>query len=68
MIQKILSWVSLIACEAIMIAAFLIYGKELPTEVMILDMAVCTIIIGLFFVDIIYSWSDRFQQDLVQWE
>lgn len=64
MIQKILSWVSLIACEAIMIAAFLIYGKELPTEIMILDMAVCTIIIGLFFVDIICSWSDRFSARL----
>ncbi len=59
MIRKFLSWVALAICEAIMIAAFLLYRGDMPTEVMILDMVVCTIIIGLFFVDITRPWGDE---------
>lgn len=59
MIRNILSWIALTLCEAIMIAAFILYGSDMPTEVMIMDMVVCSIIIGLFFVDISRSWDDE---------
>lgn len=59
MTRKILSWLSLVICEAIMIAAFIIFGGNMPTEVMILDIVVCTVILGLFFFDVLAQWDDE---------
>ena len=64
MTRKILSWAALALCEAIMIAAFIIYRGDMPTEVVVLDIVVCSIIIGLFFVDIIRPWGDEFTAKL----
>lgn len=42
-----------------MITAFLLYRGDMLTEVMVLDMVICTIILGLFFVDITRPWGDE---------
>lgn len=59
MTRKILSWVALAICEAILIAAFILYRGEMPTGVMILDIAVSTVILGLIFVDVVRPWDDE---------
>lgn len=59
MTRKILSWLALAICEVILIAAFVIFGDNMATEIMVLDIVVCSIIIGLFFIDILRPWGDE---------
>ncbi|MBO4752434.1 MAG: hypothetical protein J5526_06770 [Bacteroidales bacterium] len=59
MARKFLSWAILAICEAAMIAAFVIYRGEMETSVMVMDILICSIILGLFFIDIVRPWSDE---------
>jgi hypothetical protein len=59
MARKIISWLALAICEAILITAFILFRGDLSTEVMVLDMVVSTIILGLFFFDLLRPWGDQ---------
>lgn len=58
MTRKILSYLALVICEAVMIAAFILYGGNMPVETMVLDIVVCTILLGLLFFDLLRPWRD----------
>lgn len=51
--KKIISIVLLLAGEALIVACFLIFGKNESTEILSLNIAVSSIIYALFFIDIL---------------
>ena len=59
MARKILLWAALVLCEAVMIAAFILLCDGMRRDVMILDIAVSTVILGLLFIDILRPWGDE---------
>jgi hypothetical protein len=64
MTRKILSILAVILCEAIIIAAFIIYRGATPTDVLILDIVLCSIILGLVSVDLFMPWNDKHTSNL----
>ena len=42
-----------------MIAAFIIFRGSMSTEVLVLDIVVSTIILALFFIDVLRPWDDE---------
>ena len=66
-IKKILSFIALIAGVILLITGFIIWGVYLPTEVLILNIIVATIIYALLFVDVLLpwvQWSDPSQRSI----
>jgi hypothetical protein len=66
-IKKILSFIALIAGVILLITGFMIWGVYLPTEVLILNIIVVTIIYALLFVDVLLpwvQWSDPSQRSI----
>ena len=66
-IKKILSIIALIAGVILLITGFMIWGVYLPTEVLILNIIVATIIYALLFVDVLLpwvQWSDPSQRSI----
>ena len=59
MARKILSWLALAICEAGMIAAFILFRGETPTNVTVLNITVSTVILGLLFIDLARPWNDE---------
>lgn len=59
MTRKILTWIILAICEALMIAAFIIYRGQTETSVLVMNILICSIILGLFFIDIVRPWGDE---------
>ena len=60
MTRKIFSWIALVLCEAILIAAFIIFRGELPTNVMVLDIVIGSVILGILFIDVFRTWDDEY--------
>lgn len=58
MVRKILSWLALAICEAILITTFILFRGELSTDIMVLDIVVGSIILGLLFIDLLRPWGD----------
>ena len=66
-IKKKLSFIALIAGVILLITGFMIWGVYLPTEVLILNIIVATIIYALLFVDVLLpwvQWSDPSQRSI----
>ena len=66
-IKKILSFIDLIAGVILLRTGFMIWGVYLPTEVLILNIIVATIIYALLFVDVLLpwvQWSDPSQRSV----
>lgn len=59
MTRKVLSILAVILCEAIIIATFIIYRGSTPTNVLILDIVLCSIILALVSVDLFLPWNDK---------
>lgn len=64
MTRKVLSILAVILCEAIIIAAFIIYRGATPTDVLVLDIVLCSIILGLVSVDLFMPWNDKHTANL----
>lgn len=56
--QKILSWIALLGAEAIVFAAFRVWGDALPVDVRTLNLVIAMLVVALFFVDILLPWVD----------
>lgn len=56
--KKILSWIALIGGEAIIIAAFTLFGSKLANDIFVLNILISSLIYGLFFVDVLVPWVD----------
>ncbi len=54
--KKILSWVSLLLGEALIITGFILFGEHLERNTLILNIIIASIIYSLFFSDILFSW------------
>jgi glucose dehydrogenase len=52
--KKIFSFLLLLAGEALIIASFLIFGKNMSSGILLLNIVVTTIIYALFFIDILF--------------
>ena len=64
MTRKILSWLALALCEGLMIAAFIIFRGDTPTNVLVLNITVCTIILGVISPDFFIPWDDKHTANL----
>jgi hypothetical protein len=56
--KKIVSWLLLLFGEAIIITAFILFRRNTPDDVLILNIIISTLVYGLFFVDILVPWVD----------
>ena len=56
--KKIISWLLLLFGEAIIITAFILFRGTAPDNIFVLNIAVSSVIYGLFFVDILVPWVD----------
>jgi hypothetical protein len=56
--KKILSWVSLLLGETLIIAAFILFRGNMEDNILILNIMVATIIYSLMFIDILIPWID----------
>jgi hypothetical protein len=56
--KKILSWISLLLGETLIIAGFILFGSNLTENILVLNIVVSSVIYGLFFVDILVPWID----------
>jgi len=54
--KKILSWLLLLFGEAIIIAAFILFRGEMPTNILVLNITVSSILYGLFFFTYRIPW------------
>lgn len=54
--KKILSWVSLLLGEVLIIASFILFGESLEKNTLVLNIVIASIIYSLFFTDILFSW------------
>lgn len=54
--KKILSWVSLLLGEVLIIAGFILFGEYLEKNTLVLNIVIASIIYSLFFTDILFSW------------
>jgi hypothetical protein len=54
--KNILSWLLLLFGEAIIIAAFILFGGRLTDEILVLNIVVSTVIYGVFFIDALVPW------------
>lgn len=53
--RKIISWITILAGEALIIAAFLLWGKY-EQNVLILNIVATSVVFGLFSVDFLFPW------------
>lgn len=53
--RKIISWITILAGEALIIAAFLLWGK-CEQNVLILNIVATSVVFGLFGVDFLFPW------------
>lgn len=56
--KKILSLITIIGAEAIIILAFLLLQDSLTTNILVLNIVVTSLILGLFSFDILIPWID----------
>jgi hypothetical protein len=56
--KKILLWLLLLFGEAIIIAAFLLFRGETPTNILVLNIVVSSLVYGLFFCNFRIPWID----------
>jgi hypothetical protein len=56
--KKIISWLLLLFGEAIIIAAFLLFRGETPTDILVLNIVVSSLVYGLFFCNFRIPWID----------
>lgn len=61
-LKRFLSWVALLGGEALIIAIFMLYGKSLETNILLLNIVVMSIIYGLYFIDIFVPWVDWYDK------
>ncbi len=54
--KKILSWISLLLGEVLIIIGFILFGEHLGRNTLILNIIIASIIYSLFFSDILFSW------------
>lgn len=57
-IKKILSWISLLFGETLIIATFILFKGDLTTNILVLNILVSSVIYSLFFMDILVPWID----------
>jgi len=56
--KKIFSFLLLLFGEALIIISFIYFGRNLSTELLILNIIVSSIIYALYFIDILIPWVD----------
>jgi len=56
--KNILSWLLLLFGEAIIIAAFVLFRGETPTNIFVLNIVVSSLVYGLFFCNFRVPWID----------
>lgn len=56
--KKILSWLLLLFGEAIIITAFILFRGETPTNILVLNIVVGSLVYGLFFLNYGAPWID----------
>jgi len=56
--KKILSWLLLLFGEAIIITAFILFRGEMQTDILVLNIVVCSLVYGLFFFNYGTPWID----------
>lgn len=65
--KTILSWVALLAGEAIIIAAFFLWRGNAPTDIFTLNLVMASILYGVMFVDMLVpwiNWKDKAQRQV----
>jgi hypothetical protein len=56
--KALFSWLLLFFGEAIIIAAFVIFGENTPDDILVLNIVVCSLVYGLFFCNFRAPWID----------
>jgi len=54
--KKILSWISLLLGEVLIIIGFFLFGEHLERNTLVLNIIIASIFYSLFFFDILFSW------------
>ena len=56
--KSVMTWLIAIAGEALIVAAFLMFFSDLlPSDVLVLDVFVASVVYWLFFIDLIKPWT-----------
>lgn len=58
--KSVMTWLIAIAGEALIVAAFLMFFSDLlPSDVLVLDVFVASVVYWLFFIDLIKPWTPK---------
>ena len=65
-IRQKLSLIALVLGEILLIAAFLLLGTNLATNILILNIVVASLVYALFFIDVLFPWIHLGKQQPIE--